>query len=467
MHEIDFDLGYASRLNRMVLMGFAVVFSCLALAQQNERFRQDPEWLTTIQSKRFIPGQICADALGNSYITGTFNTEFVASAPVGQVHESGQGQVSPNDFFLMKLDTLGQPVWTNSAEGQMRVCGVKQDYQDNLIVVGLVFSRTLLLYSKDTLMQALNKPATAGSRGVVLLKFTPKGKLIKHAFYSTGGQEDPQAFSLDDYGNVYVAGHGFYSENRDSRRHALFLKFDADFNLMFDKRNPHLGRSSAFGVCNDSKGNTYITGFYTTQLQFNDAVLQSPDQARQFFLAKFKPDGALVWLKPTFKGLTNQGKQTFGQHVACDAKGRVYLTGRAGSQFFVSRLNSRGKAKWHLQSHGKVASHSSQISIGPRNTVHIVGGFWSGHFPWTNNDTTTMTSNGQQDIMVLSITKKGQLKNAIVVGGPHSDAGHAVAATREGLLIAGYTHSGKTMFKEKEINNRSATMWLGHFTMAR
>lgn len=66
------------------------------------------------------------------------------------------------------------------------------------------------------------------------------------------------------------------------------------------KRAGGISFDEAFGIAVDSSGNSYVTGFFQGSATFgageaNATTLGSPSQ--DFFVAKYNPNGALVWAK--------------------------------------------------------------------------------------------------------------------------------------------------------------------------
>lgn len=89
----------------------------------------------------------------------------------------------------------------------------------------------------------------------------------------------------------------------------------------------------ATDVEGDAAGNTFVTGFtMSPSFPVRDAAQPEPGGLVDAFVAKYGPDGALVW--STYLG---GGDVDVANSLALDVAGNLYVTGRTGSDDFPTR----------------------------------------------------------------------------------------------------------------------------------
>ena len=116
-----------------------------------------------------------------------------------------------------------------------------------------------------------------------------------------------------------------------------------------------VSNDKAYNIAVDSSGNTYITGYFQSTVDFGGGDITSAG-AGDIFVLKLNSSGVFQWVK-TY-GNTN-GEQ--GEDIAVDSSGNVYITGgfretidfgggdvtSAGNKnIFVLKLNTSGVFQW-------------------------------------------------------------------------------------------------------------------------
>ena len=82
------------------------------------------------------------------------------------------------------------------------------------------------------------------------------------------------------------------------------------------------------GITVDAEGNCYVTGEFTDEARFADRTVTSRG-SMDFVLAKYSPDGKLLWLQTAGGSEIDRGYS-----VAVDATGNSYVTGHFQSPEF-------------------------------------------------------------------------------------------------------------------------------------
>ncbi len=302
-----------------------------------------------------------------------------------------------------------------------------------------------------------------------------------------GGEQADYANSVavDHLGNVYVIGNFIDSANFDPTGKAPSL-VGSLFRLVLPNGNPagnpqtsvflvkydaqgkyvwghsFAGRQSATGndVAVDTAGNVYITGTFTDTADFNPGtsvnrliskgVADSKGiEAANIFLAKYTPDGDYIWAK-SMGGTTN----AYGQSLAVDVSGNVYLTGNfSGSAYFnpnssnITGANSSFDI--YLAKYDKDGNYSWVINMGQGSggigygvavsESHVfLTGYFTGNTIFDPQNYTTTPSNGGIDAFLAKYDTAGKYKWAINIGGKGTDFGYSVAVdAAENAYVSG------------------------------
>jgi len=143
----------------------------------------DEVWKKTFGTPSSDSGRaVATDALGNIFVTGTTTGAF------------GGTNAGGDDGFVLKLDVLGNVVWTSQfgINGTDDAQALAVDAAGNIYVAG---STTGNLGSTN-----------AGQSDVFLRKLSQDGSVQWTFQFGGSGREEPGGISLDQFGNVYLAG---------------------------------------------------------------------------------------------------------------------------------------------------------------------------------------------------------------------------------------------------------------------
>ncbi len=207
-----------------------------------------------------------------------------------------------------------------------------------------------------------------------------------------------------------------------------------------------VGRSIAV----DAVGNVYVTGSFTENIKFPPSTLQPSGVsltggATQIFVAKYLPNGTLVWAKSA----GGNGAEV-GYGVALDAQGDPYVTGSIGSKssfagvpditplgtsdIFVAKFDRlTGTCLWAVKQGESGADLGQGIAIAPDGKVVVTGGWVKG---------------GNQEVCVLQFdASNGSLLGSAFSSGAagHSAIGSAIAVDSSNDLYVTGTYSGSDL----------------------
>jgi len=144
---------------------------------------------------------VAADAQGNIYITGLYNSPSVYFSGQTISNDTTDGT---SDIFVAKYDTAGNLLWVNNAGGDQNDvgCGITCDTGSNIYVTGY-FVSPLLIFGADTLVNFDN---TGSTDDVFVVAFDRNGN-TKTAVEAGGLSYDGgYAIAADQSANVYVGG---------------------------------------------------------------------------------------------------------------------------------------------------------------------------------------------------------------------------------------------------------------------
>ena len=148
------------------------------------------------------------------------------------------------------------------------------------------------------------------------------------------GYEYGNSIATDDSGNVLIAGQIEYTTNFDGNvqvssagQHDIFVaKYHPDGNLVWLHRAGGTDGDVAAGIGVDRYGNSYVTGEVELTADFGSGMSLTAAGANDGFLAKYNPNGQLLWTV-IVGGSTSDDR---GLAIAVDDDGYSYVTGAFG-----------------------------------------------------------------------------------------------------------------------------------------
>jgi hypothetical protein len=287
-------------------------------------------------------------------------------------------------------------------------------------------------------------------------------------YYGGSNKDYGQGIATDASGNVYITGFtlstsgiattGAYKTSGGGAYCDAFLaKFSSSGSLYWATYYGGSNFDYGNGVATDASGNVYITG--NTQSSSGIATsgaYQTLNAGREdVFLAKFSSSGSLYWA--TYYGGRDED---FGQGVATDATGNVYITGYTFStsgiatssayktsgggtynDALLAKFSSSGSLSWATYYGGSDQDFGKGVAIDTSGNVYITGYTFSTSGIATSSAYQTSNA-GNYDVFLAKFSSSGTLSWATYYGGSDFDLGYGVAMDGSGnVFITGYTHS--------------------------
>ena len=265
---------------------------------------------------------ITSDHFGYIYVTGSFSDNLTFST------YTLNGVNGIGNFFILKLDSLGNVLWGKSAgiDSYTKGNSIVHDAHDNVYVIG-DYKSSSIIFGNDTLK---NK----GFEDFFVVKYNS----------NTGNEIWAKSFgdSLGDYGNaitvnkkgeIYLTGnywsnnivfdtinlHNFTGYTND----IFIAKCDSLGKVIWAKNIGGNGDDHSMGICLDKHENIYFTGDFESSFGTFDTInVSNPVGFSTIFIAKYNSFGHIIWLK---KGLVNGRGFSYG--LAVDSYNNIYASG--------------------------------------------------------------------------------------------------------------------------------------------
>lgn len=287
----------------------------------------------------------------------------------------------------------------------------------------------------------------------ILLSFVSRAQFLEWA-RSAGelSRDAGRGVCVDNNGNVIVTGYfsgkirfdGVLYEGRGTDD-AFVAKYNSNGDLLWVKTAGGPLDDVSIGVAADAEGNIFIAGSFDS-IAFFDNVLLTSTGGLDGFIAKYSPEGNLLWVKK-MGGVSNDA--AFG--VAADNKGNAYvigdfqgfaafgnsvLTSRGNKDVFVVKFDGNGNVAWSHRAGGNQEDLGLGIAADIEGGCYITGAFKNSADFGTDE---LFTPSVSSDIFIAKIDSAGIWEWAEQAGSLTGDAGYAITVDKEkNAYITGY-----------------------------
>ncbi len=285
------------------------------------------------------------------------------------------------------------------------------------------------------------------------------GRLDWSTFLGGSSEDMGYAIAIDGDGNAWVTGAtssaGWTSGGFDTTYNGgpddMFLaKISSEGQLLWSTYLGGSGSDQGRGIAIDDEANIWITGATTSPGWISGGFNSTYNGGEDAFVVKLDPQGQILW--STYLGGSGDDR---GLGIAVDADGDAWITGRTGSDGwvsggfntayqgghdgFVAKVSADGQHLWSTYLGGANEDYGRAIAIDGNGNGWVVGQTHSSG--WTAGGFQT-TYRGGWDGFVASITPEGELRWSTYLGGSGHDYALGVAADPAGgAWIVGQTHS--------------------------
>ena len=260
--------------------------------------------------------------------------------------------------------------------------------------------------------------------------------------------------ATDEFGSVYVCGAFFgtvdfdpgpgdFSLTSNGGWDIFVQKLDSDGNFLWAYSMGADFDDDATEIIIDQNGDVIVAGHFRETVDFDPGPgtfeIDSPTSS-DLFVQKINADGEFIW------AVVNTGPNNGAiNDLASDEENNIYVVGSflgtfdfdpgPGTTFFVSvdlddvfvqKLNSDGELLFARQLGGYEDDHGKSITVGPDNSIYIMGEFWSSIDCDPGVETFELSSTGMRDIFLVKLNSDGDYQWAQRFGGNGLDGSNEV-----------------------------------------
>jgi uncharacterized protein (TIGR03437 family) len=240
---------------------------------------------------------IALDSNGAVYLTGTTTSTNFPTLNAVQPTYAGN-----TDGFVMKLSTLGQPIYSTylGASGTDQPVGIGVDQTGTVVIAGATTSKNCPLVSP---LRPVPSTATAGDGFVA--KLNPQGTALSYSSYIGGtGNSSITAMTVAPNGEVYVAGVNSFpglpvispiQPTPSNERGSYIMQLNASGSaLLFSSFFGNSTVNSIAALALDASGNLYLTSSGSSSIfpTVNPIPLPGTNRGTDVLIAKIGAQAA-------------------------------------------------------------------------------------------------------------------------------------------------------------------------------
>lgn len=372
---------------------------------------------------------------------------------------------------VLIIDPLiwGTYIGGTSEEG---ASGLARDGSDNLYVTGSVYSTTY-----PTTVGAYDLTQN-GSQDAYVTKLNASGTALIYSTFLGGsgtGLEQGYAITVDANGNAYVTGNigsgdfpttpGAFDVSANGTD-VFVTKLNATGTaLVYSTFMGGNGQDFGLAIAIDATGNAYVTGYtnsgnFPVTVGVYDPTFSSSTFTQDVFVSKLNATASVLIFSTYLGGYGSD----YGNGIAVDASGNVYVTGSCSSAFplfpttsgafdqtqgggddvYVAKLNSTATTLvFSTYIGGTTNDAGTSIAVDSNGDTYIGGYTASVTFPITIGVFDQVHNGGIRDAFVTKLNAAGStLLYSTFVGGTGDDRATSIGINSAGnVYLCGITTS--------------------------
>jgi hypothetical protein len=400
---------------------------------------------------------VAADVEGNVYLSGFFND----TAGFGTTNLSSYGS---SDIFTAKLNSNGSWLWAKQAGGPGDDASIRiaTDHTGDVYVTGY--------FSSTASFEGISL-TSSGNTDVFVAKLDAAGNYVWASQAGGTAGDDASQVVLDNDNYIYVSGifqgsanFGDETLTSDGDDDVYVAKLDCNGNWINAFRAGGSGTDDCNGLGVDAAGNVYITGFFSNTASFGPTALTSAGGYDIFVAKRSAPKYALeLYSTPSNALIYKDGISTgyCTPHTFIDIEAEligsytvfvsdyyfdpITITDISSAQtinfqgYYVGSNNINWT--WVTSAGGSGVDTSYSISTDDNGNSYVTGDFYG----TTTFGSTTLVSNGQDDVFVAKLDLNGNWLWAVQAGGTSYDRSYAIISDGAGnSYITGYFYGTAT-----------------------
>lgn len=267
-------------------------------------------------------------ATGTILLCGQFGSSFLQFDSVTMNNTGGE------DFFLAAFSQAGTLAWAHCSvgDGVDNAHGITSDPAGNVYICGS-YDGSFLSFDATVIYND-----SAGTEAMFVARYDSSGNFNWVTTAGETGGTDAVGIAADDSGHIYVAGNFGNNLTFDSvtsftaggTNDIFMVKYDTAANRLWVQTAGGAGADVVQSISLDIFDNVYIAGYYSSAtISFGGYTLPNAGGYDVFF-ARYNNQG-LVYGAARAGGVSDD----FGQCVASDVSGNVYMAGSYESSSIV------------------------------------------------------------------------------------------------------------------------------------
>jgi len=389
----EYGKGVASRGNAIAVVGYAWASPNMNWLVVKLDQSGDMAWDRRIEGLNSYAGSVCFDAESNILVAG-YSTRFqgdtwhslvakydslgqrqwlrddagylslsIAADTAGNCYLSGSHVLNDSeyDFWLAKLDSSGDTIWTRTFDFSPIDYGgpLALDRSGNIVACVDIGSTTF---------------------DCLTLKLSPEGYVVWTRRYDLGSDNFGSGLDLDPNGGIVVAGATTQNTDYD----ALVLKYDSGGTLLWSRVFDFSPDDELSGASCDSTGDIYVAGYCSTG-GFDQCLTMKLDSS-----------GDTLWTATYGGPYDDQASD-----VTCDADGNPIIAGMYTDS--IAETNHLLVAKYSALTGVAESPRSHSAPLARRSTITAAPYF-----------VLSVPSSGRYDIRLCDLT--GRMRQPVYCG---------------------------------------------------
>ena len=356
--------------------------------------------------------------------------------------------------IITKHNAKGKLVWKNAFSGDNNVAfeNVTVLNDGSVIVVG---------YTSATNFVSDAEYKCKGTIEGIIIKFNAKGEKLWTKVIGGSGDDFVYSVASTPDGGFVIGGKstsvdGDMKDLGTQKIKAYIFKCDANGNIKWRNALSGSKHSSVESMAVTSSGEIYAAvACISGDGEF--AAIEGTKNARRCTVAlKLNASGKILWSKAFYEtgvtdlysvALADDGGAVFAGHYSSSAEGNkytfknIYNGGTPGTYDGVMiKVDAAGNQGWMLPLIGFESDFIMDIA-------KVSGGYAvTGYTASTNRDF-SISSKGNYDGFIYTITNSGKAQNIYSFGGSGADNTRAICSYGKAIYVAGTTNSGDVYFE--------------------
>jgi hypothetical protein len=284
------------------------------------------------------------DTFGNLLLTGVYQGTSDFDPNGGIINMTSTGQF---DAFLLKLDVLGNYVWSKSIQSANSnyINQVVVDYTGNINIIGYFQGTADFDPSNATFSMT-----TISDKSAFFAKYSPQGQFINATMIGGSGFEIGKAIAVDLQDNIYITGNfrgvvdfdpsGSTNFVTSSGIRDIFIaKYTTQGQFVWANKIGGTGDDQATAITLDNNNEIFIAGYFNGSMTLSNSKTFTSAGNTDIILARYDSEGSLKYAVCYGGG---NGDEAIG--LIANNSGDIYNIGwiQGVSNFGNTTLNSAG-----------------------------------------------------------------------------------------------------------------------------